>query len=216
MEGYRRHHFPAYKSGIAGLVEIVKEFLDKNYSKLSFEQKKTAKGSFGFIAPYTEGSTISIFIYNGQMGTPMLELYWNEAGSNRNLSVKIPVSNNVDWDNTSSFLSVAMPLLSDLSLNTTVIPDDTLIDAMAECTSACDLHGALISVSGDISDNMDSESAEGMEMRYKKPDPVELQKQIDAALDKGDKDEFIRLSDMANESKLAGLKNLKDYNNFFL
>ena len=193
MENNEWHYYPKWRSGVIGLSDGVRAFLHKNYPELAWKEKRTSKGSIGFKAPYRGETHLSVFVYQGIHGV-MMDLYWNEREpSARFACVSLPVGSASDWEKAFEYLGEALPILSDASLDHTIIPNEELEEELGNALIQLEIFGGLVKVEGYR--GADDDEVDGaMELVEKPMDQVELQHAIDAALDNGDHAEFLRLS----------------------
>ena len=191
MEGY----LPEHSKDINVLAEGIRKFLRSNFTELEWELHKSTRGSYSFTSFMAEGSRISVFVYKDR--NPTVELYWKEKSpSTREGSIKIAVDIPDNWEGALAFIMAAIPVFSDPELYTSQYSNEELRDDLTDILHSGQLYGALLSVRGDRG-KPDEEAEEG-EIKYheKKPDRIELEAMIDAALDRGDETEFLRLSAM--------------------
>jgi len=197
MEGY----LPEHSKDINVLAEGIRKFLKSNFSELEWELHKTSRGSYSFTAFMMEDSRISIFVYRDNQNIPIVELYRKEKSpSTREVSVKVAVDLINNWEGVLAFIMAAIPVFSDPELYTAQYTNEELRDDLTDILHSGQLYGALLSVSGDRGEPDEEAEAGQIEYHEKKPDRIELESMIDAALDRGDKTEFLRLSAMKESS----------------
>lgn len=204
MENY----FPHYPKDLNSKAEGVLKFLEHNFPALDWEIYKTKKGSHCFIAYGPEESRISVFVMKEE-GTDTMQLLWMERSpSTRQMSVKIPIDNPEYWENGLEFILGAVPIFSDPNIYTSQYSNEELRDDITNIIHAGKLYGALIDVKGDRGEGEEEDNDTEVELGYyeKKPDPIELQRMIDDALDRNDVPEFLRLSAMVESNNQSQKK----------
>ena len=204
----QNYYYPPYKPGYT--LSGIYDFLTKNFPEFEFEKNKTSKGVEGYTVHYREGGQITLFGYQIN-GVSSLEFFWKEyLPSSRFVSLKMAVDTGDRWRNAFEFLCDAFPLLTNPNYDTELFSDDDLKRIFEEAISEHSISVISYKMSGETT--VEEEFPEGdIEMEIRKPDPIELDRQINVALDKGDREEFERLSAM-KESKQ--LKNLIGYEDF--
>lgn len=193
MEGY----LPEHSKDINSLAEGIRKFLKSNFSEFEWELHKSTRGSYSFTAFMAEGSRISVFVYRDNQQIPTVELYWREKSpSEREVSIKIAVDLPNNWEGALAFILAAIPVFSDPELYTPQYTNEELRDQLTDILHSGQLYGALLSVRGDRGEPDEEAEAGEIEYHEGKPDPEQLDNMINAALDRGDKAEFLRLSAM--------------------
>jgi len=219
MEEYQIPEIPDYKEGMLGLVDCLGGFLDSNYTHLHFSKHTTKKGSIGYVAPYKEDSMISLFVYEDYDKVPMVELYWQERHpSKRHVSVKCPVNNVTDYENTMAFIGGAFPVLSDNTIDHSELSNEDMDETIREILLQAGVNGGLVAVEGyrGIDDDEEEPGEGDLEYHEKEMNNGEILNKIDIALDKRDFGEVARLRSLLKEGLINsnGLKHLKEFKNF--
>lgn len=199
MSQYKSPYIPRWSGTREGLHQALKSFLTKNYPALKFEEYKTRKGSVGYIASYRQDYTISVFVTLDFDGTLLLDLYWQEDGERqRGLQVKIPVTNQNDYNNGMNFLHGVMPILWDTALDISGWSDQDLAEEIHNALIGCDIHGATVKV--DSEEKEEEEEPVKLDYFERAPSEKEILDQIDQALDARDFEKAKKLRAMLKES----------------
>jgi len=218
MEDYKDPEIPEYQQGLSGLVVCLGQFLEKNYPHLHFSKHTTKKGSIGYVAPYKEDSSISLFAYRDEAQINIAELYWQERNpSKRQVSIKMPITGVTDYENSMAFIAGVFPILSDDTIDHAEMSNEDMEENLMGFIVQADLHGAQLLVSGYR--GIDDEELPGErnpEYHEVEMDNSEILNLIDKALDKRDFGEVARLRDLLKEgfNNFSGLRHLKDFENF--
>ena len=215
MDQYQEPYIPEYQPGTQGLINCLDEFLKKNYEHLHFSQHKTKRGSVGFVAQYKEGSNISLFTYRDYDQKLMFELYWQESDpSRRYASIKIPANSEDEYENSMDFISGALPVLSDTTIEHSEMSNEDLEDNLKEILLQAGIMGGLVAVEGYRGkDDEEMPGERNISYHEKEMSNDEILTLIDDALDKRDFGEASRLRGLLKESYNA-LKHIKGFENF--